>query len=224
MHHAASRETAAVSGGRTTDGIPRAVGPLQLTNSHCKQGPQDAGSPPTVTGTPPAMSSSHADIISFWKGHLLHLEGTKEPTRTHCCPKVQLCSCVERESQKIFSITNIYLKKKKTTVARGIAPVFKVVFHGLWWKHRCGASRWHSGYALSVLSICKWGYRVYDTVNQISLIKQDWSSARHNRWTWCCVDSQVIGLPAVIRSLDQNSRNKEPGTDPGTFLLWPLIY
>lgn len=59
------RETAAVSGGRTTDRIPRAVGPLQLANSHCKQGPQDAGSPPTVTGTPPAMSPSHADIISF---------------------------------------------------------------------------------------------------------------------------------------------------------------
>lgn len=74
----------------------KSSGTLQLANSHCKQGPQDTGSPPTVTRTPPAMSPSHADIISFWKGHLLHLEGTKEPTRTRfmggCCQKVQLCS------------------------------------------------------------------------------------------------------------------------------------
>lgn len=93
----ALRETAAVSGGRATDRSPRAVGPLQLANSHYKQGPQDTSSPPTVTGTPPAMSRPPADIISFCKGHLLHLEGTKEPTRTHFTGggvllKVQLCS------------------------------------------------------------------------------------------------------------------------------------
>lgn len=57
--------------------------PPQLANSHRKQGPQDASSPPTVTRTPLAMSPSHADIISFWKGHILHLEGTKDPARTH---------------------------------------------------------------------------------------------------------------------------------------------
>lgn len=106
-------ELAAVSGSCTTDRIPGTVGPLKLVNSHRKQGPPDASSPPTVTGTPPAMSPSHADIISFWKGHLLHLEGTKGLATFRgefCCQKVQLWS-IRGERQKILSITNIYFKK-----------------------------------------------------------------------------------------------------------------